>query len=75
MSESKFTITIDDTTVSCQEGMTILEAAAAAELYIPRMCHHSDLPHARDIVWAKSVHQGTTEIIGEKPEIPAGDDN
>ncbi len=37
-------LTIDGTEVRAAEGATILEAADAAGIYIPRLCSHPDLP-------------------------------
>lgn len=36
-------LTIDGKTVEVQEGTTVLEAAEAADVYIPTLCHHSQL--------------------------------
>jgi formate dehydrogenase major subunit len=36
-------LTIDDKTIEVQEGTTVLEAAEAAGLYIPTLCHHPQL--------------------------------
>jgi formate dehydrogenase beta subunit len=60
-------ITIDGQSVPCAEGSTILQAADAAGIYIPRMCHHPDLPPVDDMTWVQKVHQGTTEIVGGQP--------
>ncbi len=35
---------IDDIEIEAVEGATILEAADAAEIYIPRLCSHPDIP-------------------------------
>ncbi len=43
MSES-FDIYIDGTEVKASPGQTIIEAAEAAGIYIPRLCAHPDLP-------------------------------
>ncbi|MDH3354893.1 MAG: 2Fe-2S iron-sulfur cluster-binding protein [Chromatiales bacterium] len=44
MTESQFTI--DGVIVAFTEGQTIMEAASAANIYIPRLCHHPDFkPH------------------------------
>lgn len=37
------TIYIDQTPVECQPGQTVLEAALAADIYIPHLCTHPDL--------------------------------
>lgn len=40
------TITIDGQTVPFKPGQTIMEAAIAAEVYIPHLCHHPEFtPH------------------------------
>ncbi len=74
MPESNLTITIDGSPISCHDGMTILEAADGAEIYIPRLCHHPDLPPGRDTIWVDAVWQGNNKITGEKPNETAEDD-
>jgi len=44
MSEDTVTITIDDKTIEATAGQTILEAAEAAGIYIPRLCYYKGLP-------------------------------
>ncbi|NOT12295.1 MAG: 2Fe-2S iron-sulfur cluster binding domain-containing protein [Methylococcaceae bacterium] len=40
------TITIDGKTIPFEEGQTIMDAASAAGVYIPHLCHHPDYsPH------------------------------
>ncbi len=46
MSEETVTLMIDDELVQAKKGQTILEAADAAGIYIPRLCYHPDLPPA-----------------------------
>ena len=41
------TLTIDGHTIEVLAGTTILEAARKANIYIPTLCHHPDLPPAR----------------------------
>ncbi len=38
------TLTIDGHTVEARDGQTIMEAATAAGIHIPGLCHHSALP-------------------------------
>lgn len=38
------TLTIDGLEISAESDMTLIEAADAAGIYIPRLCHHPDLP-------------------------------
>jgi [NiFe] hydrogenase diaphorase moiety small subunit len=46
MGPDEITIQIDDVEVAARTGQTILEAAQEAGIYIPRLCHHPDLPPA-----------------------------
>jgi formate dehydrogenase alpha subunit len=39
----KVELTINDTKITAREGMTILEAALANDIYIPHLCYHPDL--------------------------------
>jgi len=39
----RLTLTIDGQEITADPGMTILEAALAAGIYIPHLCHHPDL--------------------------------
>ena len=39
----KPTLTVDGRRITAESGMTILEAALAAGIYIPHLCHHPDL--------------------------------
>lgn len=41
--EQKILLNIDNKTVEAHSGMTILDAALAADLYIPHLCHHPNL--------------------------------
>ena len=43
--EQTFTFTIDGIEVRAQPGQTIMEAADAAGIYIPRLCDHEGLRH------------------------------
>lgn len=67
-------LTIDGQAVGCPAGSSILEAAQAAGIYIPRICHHPDLPSAGETTWAATVHQVRNLIEGEKTGVMAGDE-
>lgn len=41
---NEITILIDSREVSCREGISIIQAADEVGIYIPRLCHHPDLP-------------------------------
>ncbi len=45
MSGTGFSFTIDGVAVAAEPGQTIMEAADAAGLYIPRLCDHEGLRH------------------------------
>jgi formate dehydrogenase beta subunit len=66
------TLTIDGRSVECPAGSTILAAADAAGIYIPRMCYHPDLPPVNEVVWADAVYQAETKIVGDNPGGRAG---
>jgi len=55
---------IDDHDVEVDAGLTILEAARRADLYIPRLCWHPDLPPGRTAPLGANVFQGNAEILG-----------
>jgi ferredoxin len=40
----EITISIDNRGIRCREGISILEAADKAGIYIPRLCYYPDLP-------------------------------
>ena len=46
MSDDRFTFTVDGIPVTAEPGQTVIEACDAAGIYIPRLCHHPDLPPA-----------------------------
>lgn len=45
MSDAAFAFTIDGLAISAEPGQTIIEAADAAGIYIPRLCDHEGLRH------------------------------
>ncbi|NIP66619.1 FAD-dependent oxidoreductase, partial [Candidatus Bathyarchaeota archaeon] len=59
------TLTIDDREVEAKKGATVLEAALEAEIYIPTLCHHPDLPPAPGMRVNKQVYRGGELIPGE----------
>ena len=44
MTENSFTFTVDGIQVQASSDQTIIQACDAAGVYIPRLCHHPDLP-------------------------------
>jgi NADPH-dependent glutamate synthase beta subunit-like oxidoreductase len=69
----KLNLTIDGQPVECPAGSTILEAADAAGIYIPRMCHHPDLAPGSEITWSNAIRQVEDTIHGEEPGKTAGE--
>lgn len=45
MTEAAFTFSIDGVTISAEPDQSIMEAADAAGIYIPRLCDHEGLRH------------------------------
>jgi NADPH-dependent glutamate synthase beta subunit-like oxidoreductase len=70
---AKLTLKINGNQVECLEGRTILEAADAAAIYIPRLCYHPDLPATGEVLLSERVFQGNSEIVGEKSGVAVGD--
>jgi NADPH-dependent glutamate synthase beta subunit-like oxidoreductase len=66
-------LTIDGQPIEVKEGMAILEAARTAEIYIPGLCYHPDLPPAKDRPSVKAVFQGRRKIENARPEHPGKD--
>jgi formate dehydrogenase beta subunit len=60
-------LTIDGHTVEVPAGATILEAARQADIYIPTLCHHPDLPPAKGSAAASAVYQGARKIENAQP--------
>ena len=65
---SSVRLTIDGQSVEVPEGTTILEAARTADIYIPSLCYHPDLPPAKDHPPVKAVFHGGCQIINARPE-------
>ncbi|HEX7510689.1 MAG TPA: 2Fe-2S iron-sulfur cluster-binding protein [Chitinivibrionales bacterium] len=52
------TIVIDAREVPAHEGVSIIEAADGAGIYIPRLCHHPDLPPGPTTTSSSLVYRG-----------------
>ncbi|MFX1511892.1 MAG: FAD-dependent oxidoreductase [Promethearchaeota archaeon] len=65
-------ITIDGKLLLVSEGITILDAALKAGIYIPHLCSHSDLPPLEATEGVREVYQGIRIFngnpTGERPE-------
>ena len=61
-------LTIDGQQVQVPAGTTILEAARKADIYIPSLCYHPDLPPAKDRPAIQAVFHGKHQIENAMPE-------
>lgn len=50
--------TIDGREIKANKEQTILEAALSADIYIPHLCHHPDLPSFKDISPLEVCYRG-----------------
>jgi NADPH-dependent glutamate synthase beta subunit-like oxidoreductase len=51
-------ITINDIKIEVKKGITVLEVAQTAEIYIPRLCTHPDLTPSQDLKPVESIYRG-----------------
>jgi NADPH-dependent glutamate synthase beta subunit-like oxidoreductase len=63
-------LTIDGQPVEVPAGTTILAAARKADIYIPSLCYHPDLPPAKDRPAVQAVFHGKHKIENAMPEQP-----
>jgi NADPH-dependent glutamate synthase beta subunit-like oxidoreductase len=63
-------LTINGQEIETQKGVTVLEAAKSAGIYIPALCYHPDLPPAKGSQAAKVVYQGDRRFGNAMPEEP-----
>lgn len=63
------TLTIDDIEVTVPEGATILDAAQQAEIYIPHLCSHPDLPVVEAIKPADIIYRNRKPFENKKPDL------
>ena len=59
------TLLINGTKVEAAKGMSILEAARKAEIYVPSLCYHPDLPLSRRTKAVNHVYRGAEKAIGD----------
>ena len=64
----EITLTINDTRVTVPDGITILEAAAQAEIYIPTLCYHPSLPTSKGLEPNDFVYRGEDKIATDSQE-------
>jgi formate dehydrogenase beta subunit len=62
-------LTIDGVEVTAPAGITILDAAQQAEIYIPHLCSHPDLPPVEELKPAQAVYREGKRLENKKPEL------
>jgi len=65
---SQVKLIIDETPVVTEIGKTILEAALSANIYIPALCAHPNLPPIENMKGAQFVFRGCECIESDNPE-------
>ena len=63
-------LSIDGQLVAVSAGTTILEAAGKVDIYIPTLCHHPDLPPAKNGTAVKAIYQGAQKLNNAMPQEP-----
>jgi NADPH-dependent glutamate synthase beta subunit-like oxidoreductase len=63
-------LNIDGQPVQVPAGTTVLQAARNVDIYIPTLCHHPNLPPAKDCVAASEIFQGARKLVNALPEEP-----
>ncbi|MFC2060204.1 FAD-dependent oxidoreductase [Chloroflexota bacterium] len=63
------TLIIDEAEVTVPEGMTVLEAAHRASIYIPHICSHPDLPPVEILKPAEAIYRGELRLDNRKPDL------
>lgn len=58
--------TINNIDLKVTEGTTILEAARSADIYIPAVCSHPDLPSFHSLELSDAVYQSEKKFLNEK---------
>ena len=59
-------LTIDNIELEVPEETTILEAARSADIYIPTICSHPDLPPFHSLELSDIIYQGDNKFANEK---------
>jgi predicted molibdopterin-dependent oxidoreductase YjgC len=63
------TLTIDEVEITAPEGTAILDAAQKADIYIPRLCSHPDLPPVEQLKPAEAIYREGKRLENKKPEL------
>jgi len=59
---------VNNVKVKTQKSLSVLEASRKAEIYIPSLCYHPDLPPSRKTRAGGVVYRGSEQISGEASE-------
>jgi len=62
------TFFINNVKIEAPQGSSILEATRKAEIYIPSLCYHSDLPPSRTVKAGNMIYRGSEQIVGDAVE-------
>lgn len=65
-------LTINGNAVAAEAADSILKAARRAEIYIPTLCYHPDLPPRKGGRPVEAVYQGETKIEHDPSKTPDG---
>ena len=63
------TVIIDEVEVTVPKGTTILDAAQQADIYIPHVCSHPDLPPVEQLKPAEAVYRDGKRLENKKPDL------
>ena len=63
------TLTIDEVEVNAPEETPILDAAQKADIYIPHLCSHPNLPPVEELKPAGAVYRFDERLENKKPEL------
>ena len=63
------TIKINEKEIHVTEGTSVLEAAQQADIYIPRLCSHPDIPAISSLKPAEFIFRGELRIENAKPDL------
>lgn len=71
---AEISLIIDDKEVKTEAGKTILQAALKADIYIPSLCSHPDLPNFTTVKPSEFIYRGEEKVFstGEVPELEGG---
>jgi formate dehydrogenase beta subunit len=62
------TFLVNNIEIKAEKGSTILEVTRAAEIYIPSLCYHPDLPSSRRRKACSVVYRGKDLVTGDSPQ-------